>query len=152
MKKKYSFYNTLKTFILLLVLALIFYFISRLFMNLEFIFGIVILSFGVLAVIWTLLAKYSLSPGSRLRIFTNNFLACSIAVLSFFIMRLMGYFVSLPWFIYVEFFFIFATFFFFVLASYYIYMLGKEFGFQRQSEDIKNLLKKKKNLTLKRFG
>ena len=136
-------YKTAKVISLFLAVAVAFFFITRIFNTVELILAIIILSFGVLAIIWTLLAKYNLSPSSQLRIFTNNFLATSIAVLSFTIIRLLSNIASIPGLIYLEFFFVFATFFFFVLASYYIYTIGKEFGFQKESRKMKKILKKR---------
>ncbi len=136
-------YKTAKVISLFLAVAVAFFFITRIFNTVELILAIIILSFGVLAIIWTLLAKYNLSPSSQLRIFTNNFLATSIAVLSFTIIRLLSNIVSIPGLVYLEFFFVFATFFFFVLASYYIYTIGKEFGFQKESRKMKKILKKR---------
>lgn len=133
-----------KEIILLISILLLFYIILNISKSFKIIFIILILSFGVLSIIWTLIAKYSLSPKSDLRLFTNNFLACTIAVLSFFIIRLLGDFIFIPYLIYAEFFLIFVTFFFFFLASYYIYKIGSIFGFQRESRNIKNVLKEKK--------
>ena len=134
----------LKELILLIAILVVFYILFQAFQNFEIIFGVIILSFGVLSIIWTLIARYSLSPKSNLRLFTNNFLACSISVISFFVIRLLSEIIYNKWFIYIEFFFIFVTFFFFVLASYYIYKIGSLFGFERESKNIKKILKKKK--------
>lgn len=128
----------------ILVIASSIYIIFTLIRSIEIIIGFVIISVGILSIIWTLLAKYSLSPKSNLRVFTNNFLACSIAVVAFSTFRVLGSLVSIPWLIFLEFFFIFATFFFFLLASYYIYSIGKEFGFQNESLKIGRILKKRK--------
>ena len=144
MEKENKLPTLLKAIALFIAIFVAFYIIARVFGSIEIVIGIIILSFGILAIIWTLIARYSLSPKSNLRLFTNNFLACSIAVLSFAIIRLAGNYVLVPWLIYLEFFFVFSTFFFFVLASYYIYTLGKEFGFQHEASDIKKILKSKK--------
>ncbi|MBI2672263.1 hypothetical protein HYX16_04990 [Candidatus Woesearchaeota archaeon] len=133
-----------KEAILMISILFLFYLISRIFEDLTFILWLIIFSFGIMAIIWTLLAKYSLSPKSNLRLFTNNFLACSIAVLAFSVTRFINDFLRLRWLLFVELFFIFITFFFFVLASYYTYKIGSEFGFQRESWDIKRILKEKK--------
>jgi len=133
-----------KEAILAISILFLFYLVSRIFKDLTFILWLIIFSFGVMAIIWTLLAKYSLSPKSNLRLFTNNFLACSIAVLAFSVTRFINDFLHISWLLFVELFFIFTTFFFFVLASYYTYKIGSEFGFQRESWDIKKILKEKK--------
>jgi hypothetical protein len=134
-----------KETILSIAILFLFFLISRIFKDLTFILWLVIFSFGIMAIIWTLIAKYSLSPKSNLRLFTNNFLACSIAVLAFSIVRFINDFLNIGWLLFVELFFIFSTFFFFVLASYYTYKIGTEFGFQREAWDIKKILKVKRN-------
>ena len=136
--------NMIKYIFGIIVVVSAIYIIANIIKVVELIIGFIILSVGVLSIIWTLLAKYSLSPKSKLRIFTNNFLACSIAVVAFSTIRLIGNFVSIPWLILVEYFFTFATFFFFLLASYYILNIGKEFGFERESKKIRRILKSKK--------
>ena len=141
---KNNFIKSFKVIILLIALISAFYFIFKIFKSWDLILSILTLSFGVLSIIWTLLAKYSLSPKSTLRLFTNNFLACSISVLSFSTLRLLSNFILIPWLNYIELFFIIITFFFFVLASYYIYNIGNEFGFQRETKEIKKVLKERK--------
>ena len=143
MKTKNKSSNLFIEIVALLCILTILYFIFKTVNDIEIFFGIIMLSFGVLAVIWTLLAKYNLSPKSTLRLFTNNFLSCSISVLFYSIIRLLSDFVSIPFHAYLEFFFISITFFFFVLVSYYIYIIGNEFGFQKESSQIKKALKKK---------
>ena len=128
--------------ILVIIFALII--ISNIVSAVELIIGAITISVGILSIIWTILARYSLSPKSTLRIFTTNFLACSIAVTAFSTVRIVGRLVQIHWLIIIEFFFIFATFFFFLLASYYTYSIGREFGFQRESKNIEQILKRKK--------
>ena len=136
--------RVLKELVLLISILFVFYMLKNIFNSYKILFVVVILSFGVLAIIWTLIAKYSLSQKSILRVFTNNFLACSIAVLAFAVIRILnGVFIS-QLFVYIEFFFIFITFLFFVMASYYIYKIGNLFGFERESRDIKKVLKQKR--------
>jgi len=137
--------NILKYIFIVLVIVSSIYVMYNVLRVAELIVGFIVISVGVLSIIWTLLAMYSLSPKSNLRVFTNNFLACSIAVIGFSLTRIVGQFVSIPWLILVEFFFIFVTFFFFLLASYYIYSLGREFGFQKESKKIGEILKRKRN-------
>ena len=116
--------------------------ISRLLGNLELILGAVLVSMGVLSIIWTLLARYNLSPKSQLRIFTSNFLACSIAILIFTVVITIKEFVLVKHLLYIEYSLIFITYFFLILASYYIYAIGKEFGFQHEARKIGFHLKK----------
>ncbi|MFH1592341.1 MAG: hypothetical protein ABIB47_03165 [Candidatus Woesearchaeota archaeon] len=136
--------NLIKYLFGILVVISAFYIITNVIDAVELILGFIAVSVGILSIIWTLLAKYSLSPRSNLRVFTNNFLACSIAVIAFASIRIVGKLIDLPWLIVIEFFFIFATFFFFLLASYYIYSIGREFGFQSEGKKIERRLKIKK--------
>jgi len=136
--------NSIKYIFGILVVIATLYIISNIIAAVEIMVGIITLSVGVLSIMWTLIARYSLSPKSKLRVFTNNFLACSIAVIAFSLIRLLERFINLPWLILVEFFFVFATFFFFLLASYYMYSIGREFGFEREAKNIKDILRSKK--------
>lgn len=142
--QRHEFFKFIKYLLAILVIIFSIYIISQTLVSLELIFGFLSISIGILSIIWTLLAKYSLSPKSTLRLFTNNFLTCSIAVLSYSFVRVLGNLIYKPWFILVEFFFIFVTFFFFLIASYYIYSIGKEFGFQKESKKIREVLLAKK--------
>jgi hypothetical protein len=96
----------LKGVIIFVALLVVLYLILKIFEDIKIFFSIITLSFGVLAIIWTLLAKYSLSPKSTLRLFTNNFLTCSISILAFTIFRFLSDFIPIPELIYLEFFFI----------------------------------------------
>ena len=144
MKNKKRVVRAIKYVFILLVILANYYILYNLLNAVELIVGFITISVGILTIIWILLAKYSLSPKSTLRLFTNNFLACTIGVMGFSLTRLIGKLVYVKWLILVEFFFIFATFFFFLVAAYYIYTIGKEFGFQSESKQIVGILKLKK--------
>ena len=143
-KNKKSVIGVIKYIFILLVIVITYYILYNLLNAVELIVEFATLSIGILAIIWTLLAKYSLSPNSTLRLFANNFLACTIAVMGFSLTRFIGDLIYIPRLNLLEFFFILATFFFFLVASYYIYTIGKEFGFQRESKEIANVLEKRK--------
>ena len=122
------------------------YVLFRLSISLELAVAFLSLSFGVLAIIWTLIAKYNLSPGSELRKFTTNFLVGILFLLVFIsIITVRQIKSSLQDFIFVEHFFITATFLLFVIAAYQILHIGKEFGFEKEASTIKSLLRNKKN-------
>ena len=143
MKKDQTIPNAIKLILIFLVIILSIYLINRFLGNLELILGAILVSFGILSIIWTVLARYNLSPQSRLRIFANNFLACSIAILVFTIMIIIDRHVYIKGVLYVQYFFIFITYFFFIIVSYYLYTIGREFGFQKESIKIKKRLQSK---------
>lgn len=126
------------------------YVLFRLSISLELAVAFLSLSFGVLAIIWTLIAKYNLSPESELRKFTTNFLVGILFLLIFTLIITIRQIKSLlQGFIFVEHFFITATFLLFVIAAYQILHIGKEFGFEREAKTIKSLLRMKKRKTKK---
>ncbi|HLC98882.1 MAG TPA: hypothetical protein VJC00_02640 [Candidatus Nanoarchaeia archaeon] len=114
--------------------------------NAEYIIASLSLTFGVLAIIWTLTAHGSLSPGSSLRSYTAYFLACLVFVLIYSvwnnaitIFNITGYLS------YLEYLFVTIAYLLFVSAAYKIYSIGKEFGFQKEAGKIKMVMEKKKN-------
>src|SRR3989338_2964379 len=107
------------------------------------------LTFGVMAVIWTVKARKNLSLGSSLRSFTTIFLYCLIFIITFSVWQSLANIFAWKEVIdvramYPTYAFISLAYIFFVLAAYKILMLGKEFGFQVESTNIKKLIKKKK--------
>jgi len=107
--------------------------------------GFISLTFGILAIIWTLRAKYSLSPGTSLRDYTNYFLFSLIFVLLFsvwdtliMLFRWDGYFV------YPKYILLIIAYLIFVFASYKILYLGKQFGFKTQVKKMNFSNEKKK--------
>lgn len=102
------------------------------------------LTFGIMAIIWTVMAHGSLSPGSSLRSYTGHFLACLILILisSLWtgIAKILG--LSGAW-NYVDYIFMTLAYVVFVVTANKIYHLGREFGFQGQARKIKEAMKKK---------
>ncbi len=137
----------IKIILLTIAIAIAIYLISLIIEQIELIIGAVLASLGILSIIWTLLARSNLSPKSILRFFTNTFLACSIAVLVVTIVLTIDTVTKIKEFIYIEYLMIFITYFFFILVSYYIYKIGREFGFQNESIEIKKRLKQVKKPT-----
>lgn len=111
----------------------------------DLIIAFISLSFGVMAVIWTLMAHGSLSPGSSLRGYTSYFLMCVILLVVYSIwnsaVNLFG--LTGIW-AYGEYVFITATYIVFVVAAFKIYHLGMEFGFQKAADRINKEMKKDK--------
>ena len=144
--------NILKFLLVALAIIIALQIISRILGNIELILGAILISLGILSMIWTILARSNLSPQSQLRLFTNNFLACSIAILVFTILLTIDNFIAIRGIVYIQYFFIFVIYFFFILISYYIYTMGKQFGFQQQSKEMKKHLEmSKKELAKKRM-
>ena len=125
--------NFLKFLFVTLAIVVALQIISRILGNRDLILGAILSSLGVLSIIWTLLARSNLSPKSQLRLIANNFLACSITVLTFSILITLNSVIEIKGIIYIEYILIFIMYFFFILVSYYIYTIGKEFGFQKES-------------------
>lgn len=102
------------------------------------------LSFGIMAIIWTLRAFFSLSEGTTLRQYTFYFLISLILIISYSIWDTLtllfgwGGRLAFP-----KYFFITAAYLMFVFASYNILRVGKLFGFQDQVN--KMSFKRKKN-------
>ncbi|PIN86415.1 hypothetical protein COV19_05015 [Candidatus Woesearchaeota archaeon CG10_big_fil_rev_8_21_14_0_10_44_13] len=112
--------------------------------NAEVIITFMSLTFGVMAIIWTIMAYSSLSPGSSLRSYTGYFLACLILIL---VSSVWNGIVGLlkiggAW-KYLGYFFITSAYLVFVAAAYKIYYLGREFGFQKQAGRIKEAMKRR---------
>lgn len=116
--------------------------------NAELIVNALSLTFGVMAVIWVVKARKSLSEGSSLRTLTTHFLFTLIFVLCFSSWNLLvdamaleeiyGTVIAFP-----QYLFISLTYITFVGTAYKIRKLGQEFGFSKQSKKISELLKKK---------
>lgn len=123
--------------------------IFRIVMDTEVAIGFVTISFGVLAIIWTSMAINSLSKGSSLRRHTINFLLCLIFILLFSIWHTItklfrwretvNEFMLYPGYV-----FLILAFLIFVATAYQILSMGKEFGFENQAKEIKEVMEKKK--------
>jgi hypothetical protein len=114
--------------------------------NADLAVGLIIISFGILSVIWTSIANKSLSKGSELRKFTGKFLLCSIFVLFYAIWSILdGIFDWKGIVVYFGYSFLTITFFMFVLAAYHILAIGKKFGFEVQATKIHKAVEEKTN-------
>lgn len=128
--------------------------IFRIVVDTEVAIGFVTISFGLLAIIWTLMAITSLSEGSALRKHTTNFLFCLIFVLLFSIWHTLSK--LLKWretvnefMLYPGYLFITLAFLIFVITAYQILTIGQEFGFKQQAKEIKKVMEKKRKLKTK---
>jgi len=122
--------------------------IFRIVVDTEVAIGLVTVSFGVLAVIWTLMALQSLSPGSSLRRYTFNFLLCLIFILLFSVWhtleKLFSWRVSVnELMLYPGYLLITLAFLLFVGTAWQILTLGREFGFKGQASLIGKVIKEK---------
>ena len=123
--------------------------IFRIVADTEVAIGFVTLSFGVLAIIWTSMARTSLSKGSMLRKHTTNFLFCLIFILLFSIWHTLSK--LLNWretvneiMMYPGYIFLILAFMVFVITAYQVLSLGKEFGFEKEAKKIEKAMEKKK--------
>lgn len=139
----------LGTFIGFIAIVLGLLAIFRIVVDTEVAVGFVTISFGILAIIWTSMAVASLSKASSLRKLTINFLFCLIFILLFSIWHTMSK--LFMWretvnevMLYPGYLFLTLAFLIFVITSYQILKIGKEFGFQKQSNKIKKAMEKKK--------
>jgi len=117
--------------------------IYRIVENPEVTTGLISLSFGILAVIWTSIARKSLSVGSSLRKYTSYFLFCLIFILAYSTWSVLDGIVK--WkgiFVYFGYIFLITAFFVFTIASYQIHKIGQEFGFEKEAKRIKKAMKK----------
>ncbi|MFO8016003.1 MAG: hypothetical protein R6U32_02780 [Candidatus Woesearchaeota archaeon] len=114
--------------------------------NAELIITFLSLTFGVMAIIWTLMAHSSLSPGSSLRSYTSYFLACLVFILIYSLWDSAAKMLSIKgsW-QYLSYLFLTLAYIVFVTAAYKIYYLGREFGFQKEADKIKSKVSKKNN-------
>ena len=137
--------NILKSLVAILTIFLGLFVIVKLVGNIQLIVGVISLTFGVLAIIWTLKARAILSKGSSLRKYTGNFLMCLIFILLFSIWNTMARILNFQGiFLYFEYFFIVMAYMVFVMAAYQILYLGKEFGFSREIKVMKKAIREKK--------
>ena len=117
--------------------------------NAELVIGLIALTFGITAIIWTIRARNALSHGSLLQQYATVFAVCLAFVIFFslwrtadrlfFLRERLGEFIVYP-----EYFFITLAYLSFVFAAYYIRLMGKEFGFLADAKEIMGKLGKKK--------
>jgi len=109
-------------------------------------FGFFALSFGLLAILWTVNAYRDLSPNSSLRNYTAMFLVSLVFILLHSIWSTLIILFNFKGFLnYINYLFISAAYVAFVFAAYNILKIGKEFGFREQAKEIKKALKPKKS-------
>lgn len=119
--------------------------IFRIIPNIEIAIGFVTISFGILAVIWTSIARYNLSAGSALRNYTTYFLCCLIFILLFSIWHTFGIIFSWEGLILIpKYIFITIAYLIFSYTSYQIWLIGKEFGFKNEAATINRIMQEKK--------
>lgn len=119
--------------------------IFKLVLNMEIAIGFMTITFGILAVIWTAMAKKSLSKGSSLEKYTTKFLFCLIFILAFSVWQILqNLFYWEGFIVYPKYFFIAVAYLIFMIAAYQILHIGKEFGFREQAKKIEKVMKKKK--------
>jgi hypothetical protein len=112
--------------------------------HLKFTVGVIIISFGVLSLIWTSKANRSLSKGSELRKFTEKFLLSSIFVLVYSVWSILDDIFHWQGFMdYFGFIMLTLTFFMFVFAAFHIQKIGKKFGFEFQAAKIRKVMESK---------
>ncbi len=112
--------------------------------DLELIVAVLSLTFGIWAMIWILMARNSLSPGSSLRAYTTYFLSCLVFVL---LGSIWNYLITLfQWtglLVYPQYIFVSVTYIVFVVASYKIFHIGQEFGFRDETKRLQRIILEK---------
>lgn len=115
----------------------------------ELIVNALSLTFGIMAIIWVVKARKSLSKGSSLRSLTTNFLFTLIFILCFSFWSLAVNMLSLveihgAIILFPQYLFITLAYITFVGTAFRLKKLGQEFGFSIQAKDIVKRIKKKK--------
>lgn len=114
----------------------------------DLIAGILSLTFGVMAIIWAYRARKALSAGSSLREYSMYFIICLIFVVAFSIaLTAERFFIRTSAgtiLVYLEYTLLTMSYLTFVAASYKIWSIGQEFGFEKESAEIRKAIKKKK--------
>jgi hypothetical protein len=109
----------------------------------ELLIGIFSLTFGILAIIWSLIAISSLSKGTSIRRYIIRILIGTIAlVLSTAFQSLSIFFKWAGTIKYLEYAFMSIAYILFVVASYQVFKISKEFGFKEKAKEISKKLKK----------
>lgn len=121
--------------------------------NIKLAVGVLSLSLGILAVIWVLIARKSLSPGSSLRAYTTHFLLSLIFVMVFSLWDISDeIFIFKGTLSYAGYIFVAVSYIVFLRAAYQILSIGKEFGFQTQALRIKSAMESKQASEAKRIA
>ena len=106
--------------------------------------GLLSLSFGVLAIIWSFFSLNSLSKGTSLKRYVELFFLGLVFLMLFSFWHILVRTIKLEGlFIYPEYIFISLAYITFVVASYNVYKISKDFGFKEKADEIKRILKKK---------
>ncbi|MFH1331793.1 MAG: hypothetical protein ABIH63_00730 [archaeon] len=114
----------------------------------DLIAGIVSLTFGIMAIIWCYRARKSLSPGSSLREYSLYFIICLIFIVAFsVVLTAERFFVRTgagTMLVYLEYTLLTLAYLTFVTAAFKMWNIGQEFGFEKESAEIRKAMKKKK--------
>ena len=111
--------------------------------NKELLIEIFSLTFGVLAIIWSVIAISSLSKGTSIRNYVTHILLGTIAlVLSTTFESLSIFFGWVGIIKYLGYMFMSLAYILFVVASYSVFKLSKEFGFKEKAREINKKIKK----------
>ncbi|MBM4401111.1 MAG: hypothetical protein FJ045_04085 [Crenarchaeota archaeon] len=114
----------------------------------DIVAGILSLTFGIMAIIWSYKARKALSPGSSLREYSMYFIICLIFLVTFsVVLTAERFFVRTgagTILVYVEYLLLTLAYLTFVTAAFKIWNIGQEFGFEKESAEIRKAMKKKK--------
>ncbi len=101
--------------------------------DVQLVIGLLSITFGIVAMVWTHRAKRSLSAGTSLREYTNLFFFSLVFIFLFSLWDTLG--IIFLWqgnLVYPKYFLITIAYLVFVFAAYKILYLGKQFGFTLQ--------------------
>lgn len=122
------------------------YVIIKYIRDVELLSGILTLTFGVWAIIWTLNARSVLSKGSSIRRFATSFFFCLLFILVLSVLEITAAVFEVgDWFGLLRNLILIFAYTTFVFAAYKIYKIGKEFGFEREASRIKQTISKRKS-------
>ena len=111
---------------------------------LELVVGFLSLTFGIVAIIYALRAKLSLSKGTELKQYASYYLSALISIVFFSIWDTLVFLFGWGGFlVFPKYFFLTFSYLVFVFTSYKIMKLGKQFGFKEQVKKM-NLKKESK--------
>lgn len=132
----------IKTFFFLIIILLGLFAIVLL-IPLHIAIGLISLTFGILAIIWTSKAFWNLSEGSSLKTYAFYFLISLTLIFINSIWQVLGRLFHLEErFVILEAICITAAYLLFVVAAYKLSKIGQEFGFRWKAKKIKQLIKK----------
>jgi hypothetical protein len=109
----------------------------------ELLIGIFSLTFGILAIIWSVIAISSLSKGTSIRNYVVYILIGTIALVLSTVFQSLSIFFKWEGITkYLEYIFMSIAYILFVIASYSVFKLSKEFGFKEKAKEISKRLKR----------